>query len=199
MAENAYKYIQNISSVVIVLGSSHHYCEEKRRETKSTSRNWEQALVSTLVKLPGGDSIEVFAMIHNPKASFSVPEYLARKSYFSKGIFTKNCNFSGESEILEDVIRQTEAVASRFKQVMVVNLKDHICPDKKCSSEKDGLVIYFDNNHISGGIGKFLSERLKNYLQAIWFEYLMAAQLRGASKKPSGQAFAVDKGVYFRC
>ena len=65
--------------------------------------------------------------------------------------------------------RRAQDRAARGLAVRFVDLNDVVCPASRCETERDGLVVYSDDNHLtrsfSRSLGPVLGERLSAALR----------------------------------
>ena len=91
-----------------------------------------------------------------PIPPFDVPTCLARSArhkWYPGG----QCNFPRELALSAAVFEAEQASAAGLQGVRFIDMTPGFCDDHICSAARDGLIVYRDDNHITGS---FASSRV---------------------------------------
>ena len=137
------KWIQKESPTVVIIGSAEYLGTlDERKWIDGSSRFFEKILPST---------DKMIVLVPTPTLPFNGPSCLARHAW--KPGWTK---LRGECEVLLEggrsnirVGKWLEVAASHYPKVQVIYTDDLICPGSLCKAERDGIVVYRDNQHLT--------------------------------------------------
>jgi hypothetical protein len=114
--------------------------------------------------------VPVIVMRALPWVPFDVPSCLSRRA---AGLpLATACDFEPDAAFMARA-RQMQDRAARGLDVTFIDMNDHVCGTgpQRCTTERDGTVLYTDDNHITLGFSRSLGLALGERL---------AATLRGA-------------------
>jgi len=116
---------------------------------------------STLERLaPAGASIVILR--DSPLPPFHVPICLTKHYPDSKG-----CDFDAATALSPEVYAAERAAAEGMKNVRIVDMDDLICPGAVCPTILHGLIIYRDQDHMTGTFARSMAPDLRLRLESI--------------------------------
>jgi hypothetical protein len=128
---------------------------------------WAEGLRRTYARLTRM-GIQVIVMRDVPWAPFDVPSCLSRRA---AGLpFATDCTFEPNRGFMARAQRAQDR-AARGLGVRFIDMNDQVCDmgGGRCATERDGLVLYTDDDHISRtfsrSLGPVLGERLEAALR----------------------------------
>ena len=110
-----------------------------------TDQQWNLGTARILQKL--SPNVENIYLIEaNPTLEFNGPECLMQNAGRSEANCTtdksENTSYRHVAEILK-------AVTNDYKNVRWIETASFTCPNEQCSAERDGLIVYRDNQHLT--------------------------------------------------
>ncbi|CAN5665541.1 acyltransferase family protein [soil metagenome] len=88
---------------------------------------------------------------------------LARQAWRAWGGTAAECSFDVAS--VDDAIFQDEvALAATYPRVSMLDLNEEICSAGTCDLERDGLVVYRDEDHLTASFARTFAERFGRHL-----------------------------------
>lgn len=119
---------------------------------------WTAALRRTYTRI-SQMGIEVIVMRGLPWVPFDVPSCLSRRA--AKLPFARSCDFVPDRAFMASAQRAQDD-AARGLPVRFIDMNDVVCGKRPgaCSTERDGTILYTDDNHIAAGFSRSLSEPL---------------------------------------
>ncbi|MBV9697537.1 MAG: hypothetical protein JO005_11470, partial [Gammaproteobacteria bacterium] len=100
-----------------------------------------------------------------PKPPFNVPTCLARAArhawYPASG-----CSFALAGAVRPALYAAEREAATDMPQVRFVDLTDRVCPTDVCEPVQDGVLVYRDDNHLTGAFARHLAPALEPQLEA---------------------------------
>jgi hypothetical protein len=132
--------------------------------TRVSLEGWRDGTRTTLKALTDA-GVQVIQMRDNPFAKFDIPTCLARAalhSWYPKSA----CELNRDTALPPAIFRAELDAAKGIPDVRFVDFSDQFCPGQSCPTMKDGLILYQDSNHISGGFARKLAPLLEGQLVA---------------------------------
>ena len=126
-----------------------------------TPSEWEQAVRRTTHRLGAAD-IPVALITDVPLPLADVPSCLSRAD--TALVSTWDCSLRmSRDENDEVIVAETRALADS-PNASAVNMNALICPEAECPTDRDGVIIYSDDNHLTATFSEQLSDSLSAQL-----------------------------------
>lgn len=94
-------------------------------------------------------NVKLYFVLENPEMSFS-PKDCLRRPFFQSA---KNSKCSIPKSLYlkrqEKFIYNIKTIASKYKNIIIVDTQNIFCDDAECYAMKNGELIYFDDNHLN--------------------------------------------------
>jgi hypothetical protein len=144
----------------VILSNSDNYMGSKLRLPESV---WTEGLRRTYARLERM-GIEVIVMRGLPWVPFDVPSCLSRRA---AGLpLATDCRFAPDREFMARAQRAQER-AARGLRVRFIDMNDQVCgAEARCTTERGGVVLYSDDNHITRTFSRSLAEVLGERVDA---------------------------------
>ena len=148
----------------VILSNADYYMEGDEVEPRLPEAVWAEGLRRTYARLTRM-GIQVIAMRDVPWAPFDVPSCLSRQA---AGLplagdcrFEPNLGFMARAQSAQDQ-------AARGLGVRFIDMNDQVCDTRggRCSTERDGMVLYTDDDHISMTFSRSLAPVLGERVEA---------------------------------
>jgi hypothetical protein len=136
--------------------------EAENRQGRATER-WRAGVRRTLDRL---FALHVpFAVMRDvPQLTEGAPECLSRAAWLSRDA-TVACTFApGPPERPEETIAFTESTRAG---AVVIDMNPAICRHGPCPLERDGMVLYSDDNHLSATFSRSLASVLESSIEGV--------------------------------
>jgi peptidoglycan/LPS O-acetylase OafA/YrhL len=154
----AVRDIRALHPTLVVLASTTRYLDD------SSVAEWEAAMRRTLTQLTAA-GVHVLVIRDTPTPPFNVPTCLARSarhSWYPGG----QCAFMRTQALRPQFFAAEQRAAAGLSGVSFADLTDALCDRQLCSASDAGLVIYRDDNHLTGRYAAHLAATLEPYLAA---------------------------------
>jgi len=145
----------------VILSNSDNYMRAQRglmRVPGLTEAVWTEALRRTYARFDSM-GIEIVVLRGLPWVPFNVPSCLSRAA---AGLpFATGCAFVPDREYSAHA-RRVQDIAARGIPVRFVDMNDRVCGagPGRCATERGGLILYTDDNHISRSFSRSLGPEL---------------------------------------
>ncbi|MBC8087437.1 MAG: acyltransferase [Phycisphaerae bacterium] len=139
-----------------VLSSWDHYLPngEAPSSWQVTPEMWQGGLRRTYARLSAA-GVPIVAVRGTPRTKFNVPSCLSRKT--AALLFAGTCEYKlGAS--LSTVAIAAQSSAARGLGVQFVDMNDVVCQTSPCSTFKNGVVIFTDDNHLTVAFSRSVAE-----------------------------------------
>jgi hypothetical protein len=147
----------------VILSNSDFYLNAE--PVRIAEDTWTEGLRRTYTRLERA-GITVIVIRSTPWVPFDVPTCLSRRA--ARLPFATDCGFAPDQDFITHAQRAQDR-AARGLGVRFVDLNDVVCPASRCETERGGLVVYSDDNHLtrsfSRSLGTVLGERLSTALR----------------------------------
>lgn len=143
----------------VILSNSDNYMGSQLRLPESV---WTEGLRQTYARLERL-GIEVIVLRGLPWVPFDVPSCLSRRA--ARLPLATDCRFAPDRAFMATAHRAQDRAASGLK-VRFIDMNDQVCGTgaARCETERGGVVLYTDDNHLtrsfSRSLGPVLGERL---------------------------------------
>lgn len=148
----------------VILSNADYYVEaEPGQEMRLPESAWIEGLRRTYARL-AKLGIDVVVIRDVPWAPFDVPACLSRRA---AGLpFATDCRFTPDRAFIAKARRAQDRAAEGLP-VRFVDMSDRICgSDPVCATERDGMVLYTDDDHITATFSRSLGPALGDRLAA---------------------------------
>jgi peptidoglycan/LPS O-acetylase OafA/YrhL len=146
-----------------ILSSFDYYVETaggKRGEGQVSEAAWTEGLRRTYARLAGA-GIPVIVIRGTPRVPFDVPSCLSRRA--ARLPFATDCTYELDQAFIARA-RRAQDLAARGLDVRFVDMNDQVCTAPRCETERGGVVMFTDDNHLTAtfarSVGSVLGERL---------------------------------------
>ncbi|MFK2879017.1 acyltransferase family protein [Rhodanobacter hydrolyticus] len=107
----------------------------------------------------------IWLLRDTPSLPFDGPDCLAEHAGRPAWLGLQHaCSARVDNGHADQVYRWLDEAASRFANVGVLDMDSQVCPGKVCSAERDGLVVFRDNQHLTSSfaasLGPAMAEKL---------------------------------------
>jgi hypothetical protein len=159
---------QNLKHVVMfalgpayISGRSDHVFELiGKPNIKDPLQVWEQGLRQTLTALVGSGKKVTF-VLNNPELTFDPRRCLSRSFAWTNQ--SKHICAMTREEFLarnETYRKLMFNILADYPQVNIFDMAQYLCDSAYCYAEKDGLLLYRDDNHLSEAGARLMAPRL---------------------------------------
>jgi peptidoglycan/LPS O-acetylase OafA/YrhL len=146
--EKAVKAIAALRPDMVLLGSSFGYGFDAAQWKAGTRRLLERLSPATQ---------QLYVIRATPVLPFDGLECLAARAAGSPSM-PADCVSEWDDRTNEQVWGWIGVAAHGFDNVKLLDLNDLVCPDRRCSAERDGRVVYRDKQHITASFSASLAE-----------------------------------------
>jgi len=147
----------------VILSNSDYYLDAE--PVRVDEDVWTEGLRRTYARLDRA-GIRVVVIRGTPWVPFDVPSCLSRRA--ARLPLATNCAFDPDRSYLAKAHRAQDR-AARGLAVRFIDMLDQVCGTGRCETERDGLVVFSDDNHLtrkfSESLGGVLGERLERLLE----------------------------------
>ena len=127
---------------------------------------WYQGTDRILAKL-SAIAPRVVILRDTPSLDVEVPVCLARQNWQPLDALKSSCQTSVERDGDKAVyVAQVEA-ASQYRNVFFIDMLPYICEGQTCPVERDGIIVYRDDNHLSTSFTQTLADELLSEIDAV--------------------------------
>jgi peptidoglycan/LPS O-acetylase OafA/YrhL len=154
---DAIRRIQSVRPTLVVVANSSGYLA--RKEAAVPLDQWKRGTRRTLSALTA-NGIKVVAIRDTPLPGFDVPTCLAR-SVRHAWYPAASCQIARSSAIMPSVFEAEESAAQGLPGVRFIDLTDQICNGDACPAIRDGVIVYRDDNHLTGAFAQSLLPALE--------------------------------------
>jgi peptidoglycan/LPS O-acetylase OafA/YrhL len=152
----------------VILSNADYYMEaEPGQEFRLPESVWTEGLRRTYARLDRM-GIEVLVIRDVPWVPFDVPSCLSRRA--ARLLRATDCRFAPDQTFISRA-RRAQDRAARGLRVHFIDMNDQVCgaSSARCGTERDRMVLYTDDDHLtatfSRSLGLVLGERLDAALQ----------------------------------
>jgi peptidoglycan/LPS O-acetylase OafA/YrhL len=165
--EAAVRRIIEMRPAAVILSSWDHYfpVNGDASDWQVTPAMWQRGLRRTYTRLANA-GLRVIVIRGTPRTWFDVPACLSRRAATLPG--GSDCSYDRAGSLSPRAIAAQDA-AARGLDVRFVDMNDQICPAARCTVERNGTVVFTDDNHLtasfSRSLGPVFGERLAGLLR----------------------------------
>jgi peptidoglycan/LPS O-acetylase OafA/YrhL len=151
----------------VLLSNSDNYLQDRKglmHVPGLSEEVWTEGLRRTYARLDQL-GIEVLVMRGLPWVPFNVPSCLSRRA---AGLpFAAECAFAPDRDFMTRAQRIQDRAASGI-DVRFIDMNDMVCgPDaRRCRTERSGMILYTDDNHITRTLSRAMARTLGERLEA---------------------------------
>jgi peptidoglycan/LPS O-acetylase OafA/YrhL len=154
----AIREIRTLHPTLLVLASTTRYLGD------DGAAAWEAAMRRTLTQLTAA-GVHVLVIRDTPTPPFNVPTCLARSArhhWYPGG----DCSFLRAPALRPQFFAAERRSAAGLRGVSFADLTDDLCNQQSCPARDADLVVYRDDNHLTGHYAAHLAAALEPYLDA---------------------------------
>jgi peptidoglycan/LPS O-acetylase OafA/YrhL len=132
----------------VMLSSFDYYIETKdgeRIDRQVSEKVWTDGLRRTYSRLSAA-GIPVIVIRGTPKVPFDVPSCLSRRE--ARMMFATDCTYRPDREFISRA-RRAQDIAAQGLNVRFIDMNDQICASDRCAVERNGMVMFTDDNHLT--------------------------------------------------
>ncbi len=168
--QSVFRQIAAARPSVVIVGSATIALGRKGRQRHSNRpalslEEWRMGTERTLRALPTFPA-QIVVMRDTPLPPFDVPTCLARSarhSWHPEG----SCEMDRSSVTDAEVFYSEKAAAREFPNVHFLDMTDRLCGPATCDPVRNGVIVYRDDNHLTGRFSAALAPALDLQLSAI--------------------------------
>jgi len=144
--------LESMRPDIVFLGSAASY--------ELSEADWSEGLASVWARVSHVAG-QVRVIRATPTLPFNGPDCLdtPRAVKWLKG--SSNCAAPADDLASDQLYGIQQQVVRQFANVQLVDLNDIVCPGKECQAERDGMVIFRDNQHLTASYVESLSSQLE--------------------------------------
>jgi peptidoglycan/LPS O-acetylase OafA/YrhL len=162
----ALQRIKAIAPGLVIMASATAYIRESRPADAASFSDaaWQAATRRTLESLVAAGT-RVVAIRATPLPPFDVPTCLAR-ALRHQSSFPGRCVFAASPALSPGIFHAEQASAHGIPGVGFIDMTPSLCDDHTCPVMRAGLVVYRDDQHLTGSFSASLAEALDGRLRA---------------------------------
>ena len=149
----------------VILSNADNYMEangDTERIPRLAESVWTEGLRRTYDRI-NRMGIEVIVMRGLPWVPFDVPSCLSRRA---AGLpMSTDCRFTPDRGFMARAQRAQDN-AARGLRVRFIDMNDQLCVTARCATERDGVILYTDDNHITRTFSRTLAPVLGERVDA---------------------------------
>jgi hypothetical protein len=142
----------------VILSNSDFYM--KAEPIRVSEAAWTEGLRRTYLRLEQA-GIRTLVIRGTPWVPFDVPSCLSRRA--ARLPLAGDCGFAPDRPFIGRA-QGTQDRASRGLNVRFIDMNDQVCAPGRCATERGGMVVYSDDNHLTANfsqtLGPVLGKRL---------------------------------------
>lgn len=155
--KNVFDELRKIKPDVVIMGSTYTY--------DYTKQQWISGTKSILAEL-SETAKQVYILRSTPILPFDGPACLTPHSQlFNLLAGKRTCSGPAYDSRSDEVYAWLETAASDYSNVRTVDMTGIVCPDARCEAQRNGEIIFRDNQHMTATFAKSLGQSLEENLQ----------------------------------
>lgn len=154
--EQALIEIQKIKPDILLLGSA---------PTPLLSvTQWKEGTERVLAKVSASTK-RIYILRATPKLSFNGPDCLLGRNWWPRQLLGPSlCQSNAINPKSDEIFEALKLASQSFPNVTMLDLNQSVCPDNQCAAERDDLVVFRDNQHLSASFVESLVPEFKQQL-----------------------------------
>jgi hypothetical protein len=176
--ESALGMLGDLRPDMVIVSAKQWYLSGNGGALPVTATAWRAGMQRTLSRLTAGGRAAIYVR-DTPIPGFNIPECLSRREWQPRIYAPSECSFARDSALQAGIYALEKDVISAYPTVQMADFTAAICAQSTCQTEKDGLVIYCDDNHLSAGFAAHLAPEWQTLLAP-----LVPASLAGGQTTP---------------
>jgi hypothetical protein len=154
----ALEFVSSLKPDVVVLGSAASYPFSRTQ--------WIEGTTQVLGAIQSAKRIYVIQA--TPALPFDGPACLSRRDWRAGFLtWSKDCTAPLQDSHVLEVHRWIAQAASPYPKVQMLDLNKAVCPDGRCQAERDGIVVFRDNQHLTATFAGSLNNAISASLNPI--------------------------------
>ena len=154
--KDALHYVASLKPAVLLLGSTSTY--------GFTRAQWIDGTRKVLQRVAGAAQ-DIFIIRATPHLAFDGPACLMQRRWLGIWKVLHACSSPGSGHTNDAVYRWQSEVARGFGNVHMLDLDPLVCPHDICKAERDGMVVFRDNQHMTASFARSLAGALAQRMQ----------------------------------
>ena len=156
--EDALKAVAALKPDVLILGSTSTYGFTRTQWLDGTSN---------VLNAVAADVGHIDLVRATPDLPFNGPACLAQQSWLRGTLAMHHaCEAPASSPQNTNVYRWLGEVARRYRNVNTIDMNGWVCPGGECKAQRDGMIVFRDNQHLTASFVQSLSGDFAKRLQA---------------------------------
>lgn len=148
----ALRYVASVKPDVVVLSSFPTGAFDEQHWISGTT---------DVLKVFDTSTKHVFLLRATPRLPFDGPDCLAARQWRPSFLVPHDgCVTSAHSRQNADVYSWLSQVAGRFGNVSMIDMNPLICPQGICAAERQGKIVFRDNQHLTASFARSLGEAM---------------------------------------
>ncbi|MES2177089.1 MAG: acyltransferase family protein [Gemmatimonadota bacterium] len=151
-----------------ILSSWDHYLptDGKASDWQVTPEAWYRGLRRTYERVSHA-GIPTIAIRGTPRTWFNVPGCLSRRA--AKLPFAAPCEYD-RAQSLSMAASRAQSDAARGLNMRIVNMNDQVCGAERCGVERNGVIVFTDDNHLTASFSRSVAPVLSSRLDVAMAE-----------------------------
>jgi peptidoglycan/LPS O-acetylase OafA/YrhL len=142
----------------LVIIANYSGLTNERKAAGTSVDEWMNGTKRTLVTLTTS-GLPVAVIRDNPSFNIDIPACLAR-SVRSAWYRSISCDMDRTASLNPAIFAAEKVAARGLPNVQFIDLTDQLCGERVCWAEKQGVVMYRDDNHLTGRFADTLTEEV---------------------------------------
>ena len=156
--KDALKTVAALKPEVLILGSTSTYDFTRAQWLDGTAK---------VLNAVAADVGRIDLVRATPDLPFNGPACLAQQSWLHGALAMRHaCEAPASSPQNANVYRWLGEVARRYRNVSTIDMNGWVCPGGECKAERDGMIVFRDNQHLTASFVQSLSGDFAKSLQA---------------------------------
>jgi len=161
--EGALLRVQELRPELVIAASFSGYVERagvnNSEWAQLSAEDWERGSRETFARLDSA-RIRTVVMRDTPWPGFNVPMCLSSAAHRPWNS-VDSCEFAIELALNAEVFRAEQEAIRGLTHAQLVDMSDLLCERARCPSMREGVVLYHDDNHLSGTASTSLAPALR--------------------------------------
>jgi peptidoglycan/LPS O-acetylase OafA/YrhL len=174
--ESALGMLAELNPDMVVVSAKQWYLSGDAGAMPVTATAWRAGMQRTLGRLTAGGRAVIYVR-DTPIPGFNIPECLSRQAWQPWIYGSSACTFARDGALHADISTLEQTVIADYPSAHMADFTASICPQDRCQPEKDALVIYRDDNHLSAEFAAQLAPE--------WQTLLASLKLAGLKGQPT--------------
>ncbi len=150
--EHALAKLSDYRPDITILGSTYTYPFSRKQWIEGTRK---------VLSIASRYSGKVYLLRSTPSLPFNGPDCLAPHSDLYRWLSQyPSCTFAAHNQQFDRVYAWRRKAAKAFPNVSTIDMTSSVCPDGICMAERDGQVVFRDDQHMTASFARSLGPQL---------------------------------------